>query len=625
MLRLRMFIMQDDMLKYLPLQGAVVLLGSFFSRTVMRILCWFAVFPLMTVVFTSLGYSYVIAVPVSILFTLLFSAMISSIEIVLDTWLRYAAPKSVVNYAQKVFAVLGMIGINTLIVFFISHSLEQWIYDKVVYVFGENNFLGSLFAHEYNLIVILLAMLAVAIVMGVAGCLAAGKILDSGITYSLNEQSKRMKEHDSSEKSLWYFEKLALLRHRGIATQIIMLPLILIGFQLLINPKVTENVDFKTLCALGVGCGAYSSFLAISCIFTLEQKGLWIVQTLPCDISDYFNRRERLWRIVGIFVGGSIIVFGVFWQRAYAIDQLLLAILSLIGMWVVSRVVNGIIMGAPELNMGEETSNEFRPKAGKMCLAMLVAGSFISLLYQENLWGLCVVIFLCWLLGQSIWERQRVCYKYMFDPTERVPKEWSVATALWLVVAFFGFQSVGMLLFYSLPSPAWIILSSFIFGGLMTLGLSKLLDKKISQPLESIPKDELIWVKALCSTLGLTVVCLVIAQIWLSLLAYLKITIPESDIGLDQWQMLVLIVIAAPLLEEPVFRGRIYRVMQKTWSVKKSIMVSALLFAVVHPGYSFLPVFCLGLATAWLFQKTGRLCYSILLHALYNFGVVYFT
>ena len=617
---------KDDMFKYLPVKGSVVLLGGFFSKSMMRILAWFTVFPLVTVVINSLGYSYGIAIPSAIAFTLFFSSMISGVEIVLDTWLRYAAPKRVVNAFQKIFAILGVLSIYTLMAVFYSRSVEQWIYEKVTPFLSEGNFLGWVFEHDQNLILLISISLIGAIVAGVFGCNISGKILDGGITYSLNEQNARVLEHDVEEKSLWDFEKLTLLRNRGIATQILIIPFVFIAFQIFTNPEVTQDVKFRSLCALGVGSGAYACILTISRIFTIEQKGLWIIQTLPCDISDYFNRRERLWRIVGSFVGGVIIIFGLFWRQAFSADQITLAILSLVGVWTVGRVVNGIMMGSPELSMNEEKPNTFTPKTGKMYLAMLVAGVFTTLVYKENLWGLCVANFICWLLGQAIWERQRVCYRYMFDPSEKAPKVWSVSTSLWLVVAFFSFQTLGLILFMDLPSPAWTLLSSFVFGGLFTLILSTWLNARMSKPLPSMSEGVLKGSMAIAATVGGAGICLAIAQLWLSLLHQIGISLPESDVYLfQQWPMLVLIVVAAPLLEEPIFRGKIFKVMKTTWSVKKSMIVSSLLFAVVHPGFSFLPVFCVGLTCAWLYQKTGKLTYSILLHALYNFGVVCYS
>lgn len=42
----------------------------------------------------------------------------------------------------------------------------------------------------------------------------------------------------------------------------------------------------------------------------------------------------------------------------------------------------------------------------------------------------------------------------------------------------------------------------------------------------------------------------------------------------------------APIIGELLFRGYVFRVMQRAWSPKNAIAASALLFAIVHPGLS---------------------------------------
>jgi hypothetical protein len=88
------------------------------------------------------------------------------------------------------------------------------------------------------------------------------------------------------------------------------------------------------------------------------------------------------------------------------------------------------------------------------------------------------------------------------------------------------------------------------------------------------------------------------------------------------WKTMVLMVVAAPIIEELLFRGYVFRVMQRAWSPHNAIAASALLFAIVHPGLSFPPVFVLGLATAWLYFRWQKLWPGMLLHAGYNAAIL---
>jgi membrane protease YdiL (CAAX protease family) len=53
-----------------------------------------------------------------------------------------------------------------------------------------------------------------------------------------------------------------------------------------------------------------------------------------------------------------------------------------------------------------------------------------------------------------------------------------------------------------------------------------------------------------------------------------------------------------------------------------AIVASAALFALVHPAVSVIPVFGLGLATAFCFERTGLLLAPIIAHMTYNTCVI---
>jgi membrane protease YdiL (CAAX protease family) len=84
------------------------------------------------------------------------------------------------------------------------------------------------------------------------------------------------------------------------------------------------------------------------------------------------------------------------------------------------------------------------------------------------------------------------------------------------------------------------------------------------------------------------------------------------------------IVVAAPIFEEYIFRGVIFASLKRTWSWPAALVASAALFAVIHPPVSAFPVFFLGLATAYVYHRSGMLLGCMLTHATYN-GIIYFT
>ncbi len=78
-------------------------------------------------------------------------------------------------------------------------------------------------------------------------------------------------------------------------------------------------------------------------------------------------------------------------------------------------------------------------------------------------------------------------------------------------------------------------------------------------------------------------------------------------------------VLAAPIMEELVFRGFLQSAVRNTLGKQKAILVSGLLFAIVHLDvYIFLQIFILGLLLAYLFEKTGSLIAPITVHIFHN-------
>jgi uncharacterized protein len=81
----------------------------------------------------------------------------------------------------------------------------------------------------------------------------------------------------------------------------------------------------------------------------------------------------------------------------------------------------------------------------------------------------------------------------------------------------------------------------------------------------------------------------------------------------------LLTVIAAPLLEELLFRGIILDGFLKRYSAKRSIILSALLFGIAHLNPAqFVNGFVLGLFIGWIFWRTRSLWLCIFIHLLNN-------
>lgn len=78
--------------------------------------------------------------------------------------------------------------------------------------------------------------------------------------------------------------------------------------------------------------------------------------------------------------------------------------------------------------------------------------------------------------------------------------------------------------------------------------------------------------------------------------------------------------IISPIYEEIFYRGFLYRFFSSRYGVLSGITISSLIFTVVHiPTFNTLPVnFVSGLVFSWVYQKTGSIIPSILIHGTFN-------
>jgi membrane protease YdiL (CAAX protease family) len=83
--------------------------------------------------------------------------------------------------------------------------------------------------------------------------------------------------------------------------------------------------------------------------------------------------------------------------------------------------------------------------------------------------------------------------------------------------------------------------------------------------------------------------------------------------------LLGLVAVAAPIVEETLFRGVAYSAFRARWGPGWGIVLSATLFAAMHHSLAvFLPLFALGAVFAYLYEVTGSIVPCMVAHACQN-------
>lgn len=81
----------------------------------------------------------------------------------------------------------------------------------------------------------------------------------------------------------------------------------------------------------------------------------------------------------------------------------------------------------------------------------------------------------------------------------------------------------------------------------------------------------------------------------------------------------VLACVIGPLAEECFFRGVVYPAIRGRTSVRRAMLLSGGLFALVHTNWvGFLPILLLGVLLAYVYERTGSLMSSLAVHIVHN-------
>jgi len=96
--------------------------------------------------------------------------------------------------------------------------------------------------------------------------------------------------------------------------------------------------------------------------------------------------------------------------------------------------------------------------------------------------------------------------------------------------------------------------------------------------------------------------------------------------NLDRLLLLLVTAVAAPIVEELMFRGLLYPALKNNWGKIGGALFSGAVFAVVHPTIpsGFLPIMLLGVALALTYERRASLLPSIVMHGIHN-GLILFT
>lgn len=216
------------------------------------------------------------------------------------------------------------------------------------------------------------------------------------------------------------------------------------------------------------------------------------------------------------------------------------------------------------------------------------------------------------------------------------PSDWMLLGFMVSIAVLSGISASKCLVkYYPADSPQVVFLPTLLMQALFILLavlFKKLADAKFSYNLFADAKTFGIAFKFFLFAIS----CVLLCGIFINLFSMAFFgDIPESQdiigifLGIDSWKDRILamfsIVVLAPISEELVFRGLIYRTLKGLGAFRGALnaifaaSVSALLFSAIHANaFVLLPLFIMGMILTASYEKSGNIMVPMLVHSLFN-------
>jgi membrane protease YdiL (CAAX protease family) len=627
----------------LPVQRSTLLWGRLLERSASNLSGMYALFPAYVMIAWYSGYRWT-AVPLALLATAIMLPLAALLHTLIDTGLRLWLPASQLRNLQAVLSLLnapliylvialGMPGASSFVIDWTRSfpAWGVWLPPGVLLQLLQ----APTLAQGAALAVLLLAQLALLLKAGVALMrwqLRHG-VVGSGVRESGRKQAVDAAGSNAAADGVHLplspvmrRELRLLARDRNFLVQTLVLPLVMVLSQLVFNGKLDTIGQFGqtplVAAAIAFGLGVY--VLMLSAFQTLNNEGnaLWLLYTVPRSVESVLQEKARLWSVLALAYPLIIaaITAASAPQLTWHMLVLLLIVVAGIPIYSTIAVALGVFACDPTAN---EVHKRIRPTYSY--LFMLLASFYTWSLYTSVWSQKVVVMVLSAALALALWQKARDALPYLLDSGASPPARVSASDGLIAATGFFIVQAIIALIMMrgeAAPTPQ-VMTVAFGAAGLLVYAMMRFIYWRAKTTEVPVIAWRANWLQAVRVAAAPCALACAVALAYLYALRYWHVAIPAGTLlpGGRLW-LIALAVVAAPLCEEFIFRGLIYGGLRRSLPVWQAIAASAAIFAVVHPPISMLPVFVVGLCTAWTYERTKTLLAPMLVHAVYNAALI---
>ncbi|HEV7680751.1 MAG TPA: CPBP family intramembrane glutamic endopeptidase [Pyrinomonadaceae bacterium] len=453
---------------------------------------------------------------------------------------------------------------------------------------------------------------------------------------------------------LYRKEMLWFLRDRGAIVQVVLIPLTVASVELFNFRWFAKEVEnsWPYLSGAALLFGTYFLWILGPRSLASEGQALWLALTWPRGLEALMKAKARLWFLIATALVMLVFAFAMFRFPHDAWKVVLVAI---------GWLAFGRSMAEKSVTLVSASSSSGEPEPvpkGRRWAASL--GTFTFAIGVVTLqWQIAVIgIVYSWVTAAAMWQNFRARLPFLFDPwSEKVPPPPTLLHAMIAISVLMegGTVLTGFFIIFvsSIGNVAAIAVAQVLAYGsvavVVSVVVSVMLTNRGLPPKEvwcwrtqSTPDQTKPWWWSGDGTRGrrffISISLGVMGGLLLGLLAlgYVSLlsrvptfyemfrVVQEQREKFPSLKLsyAVMAIGFAPFAEEYLFRGLLFRSLDREWGGWRALVGSAAFFAIYHPPLAWLPVGLLGVTNALLFKKTGRLAPAVILHIIYNVVVL---
>jgi membrane protease YdiL (CAAX protease family) len=471
---------------------------------------------------------------------------------------------------------------------------------------------------------------------GLAGNFAA----ETGPKRAAGARAKFGREPLYRKELLWF------MRDRSAIVQTILIPLTVAGYQVFNLRGILKHANgaWNNLCGAAVVFGTYFLWVLGPKSLTSEGQALWIALTWPRGLESLLKAKAWLWSMLSTGLVVLVLAFAV-WEFPPAWWKVGLVGL---GWFVFSRS-----MGEKSVTLVTVTSESGEVQkipSGRRWAAMLGMLTFsIGVIGQQ--WHIAVMgIVYSWMTAAAMWQNFRARLPYLYDPWSEVlpdpPTLMHAMVAISILVEG-GAVIAGIMVGFTGPGGLGVAeaLGYAVCAVIVSVGTGSFLSNRGVTAMNvwtwregragrehgrawwtAVGLDNGWSAVAMLEGVGCGLLLGLFAMGYLAVLWHIPAAAGLLRKSQEEMASVPGLKLAygiaaigfAPFAEEYLFRGLLYRALDREWGGWRAVVGSAAFFAIYHGPLSWLPVGLLGAANAMLFKKTGKLAPCVVLHMVYN-------